>query len=231
LNSAWPLNFWILAWLAPHDGYIYLGNSLLRQLFFQCRKLEKLDFDPIFVMISMLDFEFKKCLPVLSISSTEKEKLHLPLALTGPWIMEAYMAVFLLTVSSDLFIVHSPDQYSTAFNWPPPFLLQRRTLSKIRLLLSVSSFVIWQCWEAQPLVPWWYSDCQQSFSPPETRNWSCAANACPLAALLKPLFDCKDACSGCHQPGLEVFSFSELKLCWDKLLVAALSWICGHASL
>lgn len=31
---------------------------------FHCRKLGKLDFDPIFVMIFMLDFEFKKCLPM-----------------------------------------------------------------------------------------------------------------------------------------------------------------------
>lgn len=38
--------------------------------------------------------------------------------------MEAYMDVFLFAVFSDLFIVHSPDQYWTTFNWPPTSVSQ-----------------------------------------------------------------------------------------------------------
>lgn len=67
-----------------------------------------------------------------SISSPEKQKLHLPLALTRLWdsVVEAHIDVFLFTLSSDLFIVHSQNQYSTAFNWPLPSLPQTPDLAK-----------------------------------------------------------------------------------------------------
>lgn len=167
MNSAWPLNFWILAWLAPHDGYIYLENSLLWQLFFSAGNRGS------WILIRFLSWFYawlwvQEMPSHASVSSPEKQKLHLPLGLTRlcDSVVEAYTYVLLFTISSDLLIVHGPHQYSTEFNWPPPPLPQIPDLIKKSGCFS-PSVVLWfgSAEKHSPWLPLWYSDCQQSSFP------------------------------------------------------------------
>lgn len=79
-----------------------------------------------------------------SISSPEKFKLHLPLSLTRLWdsVVEAYMDVFIFTISSDSLLFTAWISIRKHLHGLYLSPLRYQTLWKIRLVVVVSSFMI-----------------------------------------------------------------------------------------